>query len=68
MDAAGVGYDGRRLLRTPTLSEYEACLQVVEIEIAEFLDSDCLMIELALLGWVVTLRNPALLNFRLFPC
>jgi hypothetical protein len=25
------------------------------------------MIELALLGWVVTLRNPAQLNFRLFP-
>lgn len=32
--AACVGYDRRRLLRAPAFSQYEARLQIIEIEVA----------------------------------
>ena len=64
--AASIRDDCRRLLRAPALSEYEARLQVVEIEVAQPFDGDRIVIELALLGRIVALRNPAQLNLRLF--
>src|SRR5262249_10115381 len=66
VDAASVGDDGCRLLRAAAFAEYETCFQVAEVEIAQLLDGDRLMVELALLGRIVTLRNPAQLDLRLF--
>lgn len=66
MDASGVGHNGGRLLRAPALSEDETRFQVVEIEIAQFLDDDRLVIKLAFLSGIVPLRNSAQLNLGLF--
>jgi hypothetical protein len=53
--AAGVCDDGRRPLWTPTLPHYQSCLEIIEVACAELLDGDCLVVELALFGGIVTL-------------
>ena len=58
---------GRRLLGPPALPQDEACVQVIDVERAELLDRDGLVIELALLGGVVALSNAAQLDLRLLP-
>ena len=67
LDAAGIRNDGRRLLGPPALPQDEACVQVIEVERAELLDRDGLVIELALLGGIVALSNAAQLDLRLLP-
>ena len=62
MDAAGVRYDGRRLLRTSALAEHEARRQVLEIEFAQLLDGDRLVVELPFLGRIIALRHPTQLD------
>ena len=62
MDAAGVGYDRRSLLRAAALAEHEARLQVLEIEFAQLLDGDRLVVELPFFGRVVAMRDTSQLD------
>src|ERR1700761_612731 len=62
MDAADVRHDGRHLLRTSALAEHEARRQVLEIEFAQLLDGDRLVVELPFLGRIIALRHPAQLD------
>ena len=65
MDAACIRHDGCRLLRTPGFAEHEACFQIFEIELAQFLDGDRLVVEVPLFGWVISLSNAAQLDLGL---
>ena len=64
LDTTGIGDDGCRLLRAAALAEDEACFQVLEVEGAELPDSDGLVVELALLSWVVATGDPSELDLR----
>lgn len=59
MDAPCVRPDRRRLFGTSALSQDEARFQVVEIEVAQLFDRQCVVIDLALLRRIVPFRHPA---------
>src|SRR5216684_3010660 len=65
LDAAGVGDDRCRLLRSPAFRQDEPGLQIVEIAGAQLLHGDRLVIELALFGGVISPSDPTELDFRL---
>ncbi len=51
LDSSHIGEDRRRLLRASSLAQNETLFEVGEIASTEFLDSDRLAIERAVLGW-----------------
>lgn len=63
----GIGNDSSRLLGAAPFAEDQARLEVVEVERAELLDGDRLMIELAFLGGVVTTGHTTQLHLRFLP-
>ena len=64
-DAPNISGDRRGLLRPPSFAEHKPVLQIFEVASAEFLDGDCLAIELAFLGGVAASCDLAEQNFRL---
>lgn len=64
MDSTDVRHDRARLLGAPAFAQDEARLEVAQIEVAEFLDRDRLVIDLLFFGWVFALRDPAQLRLR----
>ena len=65
LDAARIGADGCRLLRSPAFPKNKTGLQVSEIAGAEFLHGDRLVVELAIFDGIVTPSDAADLNLRL---
>ena len=65
MDAADVDDDRARLLWPSAFPEHETSLEIRHVQCAKFLDGDCLVVEVSLLGGIVALRDPAELDLRL---
>ena len=68
LDAAGIRRDRRGLLRTIPFAQDETCVQVREVQVAQLFHGDRLVIELALLGWIVTLGDAAELHLGFLSC
>src|SRR5207245_494835 len=54
LNAASVGDDGRRLLRSPAFPQDEPCLQIFEIAGTQLLHGDRLVIELTIFGGIIS--------------
>jgi hypothetical protein len=64
LNAASVGSDGRRFLRSSSFPEDEASLEVGEMAGTQLLHGDRLVIELAIFDGIITPSDPA----ELHPC
>jgi hypothetical protein len=67
LNAASVGGDRRRLLRSPAFPQDEPGLQIFEIAGTQLLHGDRLVIELTLFGGVISPSDATELDFRLLP-